>query len=416
MSSEPEKPNKQRRWWIWIASGLLILIAIYFLFPRHAESQSKGANNSTGKKTGKGAGKAGPRAVPVAVAKAHRGDIPIYVTGLGNVTAYNTVTVRTRVDGELINVAFREGQMVKQGDPLAEIDPRPYQVQLTQAEGQMARDQATLENARIDLQRYLNLIQQNAVTRQQVDTQVATVKQSEGTVKSDQGAIDNARLQLTYCHIVSPLTGRIGLRAVDRGNIVHAADTTGLATITQLQPIAIIFNMPEDNLPEVQRQIRIKRSLVAEAYDRDLQTKLATGALLTLDNQIDQTTGTVRVKLQFANRDNTLFPNQFVNARLLVDTHRGVVLMPSAAIQRSPQDTFVYVVKGDQTVEMRKIKTSATEGDQIEVDQGVSPGDTVVIQGTDKLQQGMKVSVRQSGKNNISEEDEMGSDTGKVTQ
>jgi membrane fusion protein, multidrug efflux system len=377
------------RWW---AAAFVVIfggIGIYFLIPKLGLGQPQGQNKD-GKKSGKGA----DRSLPVTAVPAHKGDIDIYVTGLGTVTAYNTVTVKTRVDGELMKVAFTEGQIVNKGDLLAEIDPRPYQVALTQAEGQMARDQATLDNANIDLQRYQNLIKTSAITKQQLDTQVATVRQSEGTVKNDQGMIDSARLNLTYCEIASPLNGRIGLRTVDQGNIVHATDTTGLAVVTQLQPIAMIFQMPEDNLPDVQRAMKPRPSLPAEAWDRDLQHKLATGRLLTLDNQIDQTTGTVRVKLEFANSDNKLFPSQFVNAKLLVDTKHNVMLAPGAAIQRGPKNTFVYVVKPDDTIDMRNITTGAVQGDQVEVSKGVEPGDLLVVEGADKLRQGIKVAVR----------------------
>ncbi len=406
MIEETRQRGAKHRWWLWL---LILVVAVggaYLLFPRASQGQSTGggkaggnpggasSTNGNGKNSGKGGGRAGAaRAVPVSAASAKVGDLNIYVIGLGNVTAYNTVTVRTRVDGELMKVYFREGQMVKEGQPIVEIDPRPYQVQLTQAEGAMARDQATLENARVDLQRYQVLIQRSAVTQQQLDTQAATVRQQEGTVKSDQGAIDNARLNLVYCHITAPISGRIGLRGVDRGNIVHAADAGGLATITQIQPIAVIFNMPEDNLPEVQKAMRSKGRLAAEAYDRDLKIKLGTGRLLTLDNQIDQSTGTVRVKLEFANRETTLFPNQFVNAKLLIDVHKGVVMVPNAAIQRSPQSTFVYLIKPDKTVEMRNVTLGATEADQIEIDRGLKAGDQVVTEGADKLQSGSKVVV-----------------------
>ena len=384
------------RWLLGVAVAALVGIGIYLLVPRLGLGQSK-AQSKDGKKSG---GKGGDRALPVAAVPTHKGNIDIYVTGLGSVTAYNTVTLKTRVDGQLDKVAFTEGQMVKQGDVLAEIDPRPFQVQLTQAEGQMARDQATLDNAKVDLQRYQNLIKTAAITKQQLDTQVATVKQTEGTVKNDQGAIDSAKLQITYCTITAPLTGRIGLRTVDQGNIVHAADSNGLAVITQLQPIAMIFNMPEDNLPEVQKAMGNKHQLRAEAWDRDLQRKLASGFLLTLDNQIDQTTGTVRVKLQFPNTDNKLFPNQFVNAKLLVDTRHGVVLGPTAGIQRGPKGTFVYVVKPDETIDMRQVTIGATEGDQVEITKGLNAGEQVVTEGADKLRQGMKVTMRSNAKQN----------------
>jgi multidrug efflux system membrane fusion protein len=323
--------------------------------------------------------------------------MPVYLTGLGNVTAFNTVTVKSRVDGELVKIYFQEGQLVREGDPLAEIDPRPFQVQLEQAEGQMAKDQATLSNARTDLNRYEVLYKQDAIPQQQLATQQSTVVQDEAVLKSDQGAIDNAKLQLTYCHITSPLTGRVGLRLVDQGNIVHAADTTGLLVITQLQPIAVIFSISEDYLPQVRNKMRAGAALPVEAWDRDIKTKIASGTLLTIDNQVDQTTGTVKYKATFTNEDNALFPNQFVNARLLVDTRRGVVVVPSAAIQRSADSTFVWLVKSDGTVEVRNVTTSVSEADKTALDSGLMPGDVVVTDGVDKLEPGTKVMVRMEG-------------------
>ncbi len=414
MDSQPVNKAKPRRWWIYISLLALIGLGAYLLFPRTTEGQSGGGGSATGKgasATGTGTGKAGPgskggksrgkgganRVTPVAAAVARRGNLNIFVIGLGNVTAYNTVNLRARVDGQIMKVYFREGQMVKAGDPLLDIDPRPYEVQLVQAEGAIARDQANLENARVDLVRYQNLIQQGAVTKQQLDTQAATVKQDEGVVKSDQGAVENARLQITYSHITAPLSGRIGLRAVDPGNLVQAAGTAALATITQLQPIAMIFNMPEDNLPEVQKAMRTRGTLAAEAWDRSLQNRIASGRLLTLDNQIDQTTGTVRVKLEFANRDNSLFPNQFVNAKLLVDIKKNVVILPNTAVQRSPSQTYTYIIKPDNTVEIRNIKTGSSEGDQVEIVSGVNAGEKCVTEGGDKLQPGMKVSIHAPG-------------------
>ena len=267
----------------------------------------------------------------------------------------------------------------------------------------MAKDQAQLKDAKLDLERYKVLIKQDAIPKQQVDTQIATVNQAEGAVKSDQGQVDNAKLQLVYSRITAPISGRIGLRLVDQGNIVHATDANGLAVITQLQPIAVLFNIPEDNLPKVLDKIRSGQPLVVDLYSRDLKTKLATGTLLTLDNQIDPNTGTVRFKAVFSNEDNALFPNQFVNARLLVDTKQGAIIVPTAAIQRSPQATFVYVVKDDSTVEVRNVAVGPSEGDDVAVESGLSPGEVVVIEGADKLQQSTKVAVHIAGASNAKE-------------
>jgi multidrug efflux system membrane fusion protein len=367
--------------------------AAYFyypkLFPSTAEAQGpKGAKDDKG----------GGHAVPVIAALSRQGDMPVYLNGLGSVTAFNTVTVRSRVDGEIIKIAFTEGQLVKKDDLLVEIDPRPFQVMLEAAEAQKAKDQAQLQNALLDRERYKVLFGQEAIPKQQYDTQLATVAQFEAQIKGDQSAIDNAKLQLVYSKITSPLTGRIGLRLVDQGNIVHATDTNGLVVITQLQPIAVIFNIAEDSLPTVRKKMQ-SGTLRIDAYDRDLKKKLAQGHLLTIDNQIDQSTGTVRFKGQFENEDNSLFPNQFVNARLLLDTRHNAVIIPTAAIQRSPQSTFVYVVKPDNTAEVRNVVSTLTEGDEAAVDSGLEPGESVVIDGVDKLQQGTKVSMRLAGDN-----------------
>jgi multidrug efflux system membrane fusion protein len=339
-----------------------------------------------------------PPGISITTAVAEQGSIGVYINALGSVAPISTVTVKSRVDGQLMTVNYREGQMVQQGDVLAEIDPRPFQAQLVQAQGQYDRDKALLENANIDLNRYQIAYSKNAIPKQQLDTQVATVHQYEGIVKLDQGQIDNAKVQLGYCQITSPISGRVGLRLVDPGNIVHAADTTGMLVITQLQPITVLFSVAEDYLPQIRQQLRRGNRLTVDAFDRTQQTKLSSGALLTFDNEIDTSTGTIKLKATFPNHDNALFPNQFVNARLLLTTQRGVILVPSAAIQRNAQDAFVYVVQPDQTVTMRTVSAGTTDGNITAVD-GLKAGDVIAVDGFDKLQNGVKVSARASSQN-----------------
>ena len=370
--------------WIWLSILAIVIVAGYFLLTRLGGALSPSAQATAAARPG----------VPVSATEVKRGDLSRYLTAIGTVTAFNTVTVKTRVDGQIVNVAFKEGQTVHQGDLLVEIDPHPFQAILAQAEGQLAKDQATLRNAKITLERDRSLYQQGVIAAQDFDNQQALVGQSVGAVQSDQANIAAAKVQLAYTKITAPITGRIGLRLVDQGNIVHASDTTGLAVITQLQPIAVDFSIPEDNLPQVIKDMRNGQELPVDAFDRELKARLAIGTLETFDSQIDQSTGTIKLKAVFPNNDISLFPNQFVNVKLLVGTMRDTLLVPAAAVQRNPQGTFVYVVRPDRKVDVRTVTVGATQGDVVALDSGVTTGELLVTDGLDKLQAGTKVIVQ----------------------
>ena len=338
------------------------------------------------------------RVIPVVTATVQKKDMEVFINGLGTVTAFKTVTVRSRVEGELVKVLFTEGQLVKEGDQIAEIDRRPFDVQRQQAEGQLARDEATLKSAELTLMRYQELLNSKSITAQQVDEQRSLVKQTAGAIQSDLATVANAKLQLEYCHIIAPIGGRIGLRLVDQGNIVRANDPTGLAVITQLQPISLVFTIPQDDIARVQLASTAGRELVVTAFDRGFKTRLATGKLLAIDNQVDSTTGTVRLKAVFDNEDNLLFPNQFVNARLLVDTKKDAIVVPTAAVQRGPNSMFVYVVQQDgedEKVDLRNVTTGLIEGSETAIESGLEPGEIVVTEGLDKLQKDVKVTTKE---------------------
>jgi multidrug efflux system membrane fusion protein len=385
----PGRLFERRSRWKWalgVLTVVVIAVAAYALLTKNGAAQSKSAKQALNNPAA--------RVIPVVAVAARTGDIGIFLNGLGTVTALNTVTVKSRVDGQLMSVPFHEGDVVRAGDLLAQIDPRPFQVQLDQMLGQRARDQALLRNSQVDLDRYRTLVQQDSIPKQQLDTQEALVRQYEAAIKIDDAQIENARLQLAYSRVTAPISGRLGLRLVDAGNMVHATDTSGLVVITQLQPITVVFTIPEDSIRSVMQKLRGGEKPVVEAWDRDQKNKIATGALLTIDNQIDVTTGTVKLKAVFGNEDRMLFPNQFVNARMLLDTKQGATIVPSVAIQRGSQGPFTYVVKPDQTVAMRPVTVGPTQGDDAAIESGLAPGDLVVVDGADKLRDGAKVEVQ----------------------
>jgi membrane fusion protein, multidrug efflux system len=399
----PAAAPSKTLWWPWVI--VIAVLAIGGWYYRSAKSASPSADAAAPGATSKGKGGAGGLVIPVVVATAQRGDLPVYFNGLGTVTAFNTVTVRSRVDGQLISIAFKEGQFVHEGDLLAQIDPRPFQVQLAQAMGQLAKDQAQRRDAEANLERFKLLFKEGVIPQQQLDTQAALVGQFDGAIASDQSQIDSAKLQLTYSRITAPISGRIGLRLVDAGNIVHASDTSGLLVITQLQPISVIFSLPQDQLPQVNAKLHAGVQLTVDAYDRDDTDKIASGRLQTIDNQIDLTTGTYKLKSMFTNADNSLFPNQFVNVHLLVDTKHDLTIVPTAAIQRGPQGTYVYAAAKDPVsketfAKIYPVTITQTTGNSVGLSAGLNPGDVVVIDGQDKLQDGTKINPSPSSGSN----------------
>ena len=387
------------RWWIWLLVLAFAASGYWYYRSSHNKPQDPAAVPAAGGKS-RGVG-GGNYSIPVVVATAQEGDLPIYFNGLGTVTPLNTVTVRSRVDGQLLNVVFKEGQFVQQGDLLAEIDPRPFQVQLEQAQGQLAKDEAQRRDAEANYERYQLLYKEGVIPKQQLDTQQAQVGQFDGAIKTDQGQIDNAKLQLSYCRITSPISGRVGLRLVDPGNIIHATDSNGLVVITQVQPISVVFSLPQDQLPQVYDKLRKGVRLSVDAFDRDNTYKITSGKLLTIDNQIDPTTGTYKLKSVFDNKDNALFPNQFVNVHLLVDVKKGLTLVPVPAIQRGPQGTYVYVVGQGNVVNIRPVTVAQTTGNTAGLSAGLKPSEVVVTDGQDKLQESSKVTPNTSPTGNI---------------
>jgi membrane fusion protein, multidrug efflux system len=385
--SDKHEEHKSHRW-IWVLIAAIVLAGGYIYY-RHRQAANDAAAKAKAAQQ--------PRAVPIVTATARKGDIGVYVEALGAVTPVYTVNITSRVQGQVMNVYYREGQMVRKGQSLLEVDPRPFQAALTQVEGQLEHDQAVLSEARIDLDRYQQAFNRNAIAKQQLDDQTQIVKQDEGTVKNDQGLVANAQVNLVYTHITSPIDGRVGLRLVDPGNMVQANGTTPLVLVTQLAPITVIFSVAEDYLAEIQQQTRNGNKLTVDAYDRTQQTKIAEGKLLTIDNQIDTTTGTVKLRAEFPNKYGALFPNQFVNARLLVKTQHDAMLIPTAGIQRNAQGAYVYLIQ-NQKAAIRTVKVGTTDGNTTAVE-GINPGDVIAVNGFDKLQDGILVRIQKPGAN-----------------
>ncbi len=370
--------------------------------PNTVQADAGGGRGGGGRGGGGGGGRGGGRGaglgpVPVVVTTVGRSSIPVYLNGLGNVTAFYTVTVKSRVDGQIVRIDYNEGDKVKEGQVLAEIDPRPFQVQLALGEATLAHDQALLDNARVDVARYTKLLETDAIPKQQLDTQNALVRQYEATTKQDAANIENAKLQLVYSKITAPISGVVGLRLVDPGNIVHASDNSGIVVITQLQPISVVFTIPEDSLPQVTQKLRSGAHLPVDAYNRDNSKKIASGMLLTVDNQIDNTTGTSKLKAVFDNQDNALFPQQFVNIHLLVDTLTEQLVVPNVAVQNGQQGTFVYVVDDKSRVHLKTVQVGITTQTSADILSGIAEGDRVVVDGTDRLVENAVVRVRKAG-------------------
>jgi multidrug efflux system membrane fusion protein len=378
------------RWVIWAAVLIAFVVGVIFIWRSTHQPPADGAMGPGGPG---GGGRRSPRAgaMPVSVAAAQKTTFDVYLNALGTVTPVNTVTVHSRVDGQLMRIAFKEGQLVKAGTLLAELDPRPFQVLLTQANGQLARDQALLKNAEVDLERYRTLLAEDSAPKQQLDTQQALVRQYHAAIEIDQGQVDSAKLQLVFARITAPIDGRIGLKQVDEGNIVHSSDANGVVVITQLNPITVVFSIPEDQLSPIAQRATHGEQLPVQAWDRAATTHLADGTLTTFDNQVDPTTGTVKLKAQFDNEASKLFPNQFVNVKLRVSQLQDAIVIPTAAIQRGQQGTFVYVVNGENAVSVRPVTLGPTQGDKVVLTRGLQAGESIVTDGGDKLRDGAKV-------------------------